>query len=342
MSFGYGTYLSPQNRPGESNIPLVYRAPRRKQAGLGGLIYDDKEEIVKESIDHRFSSLSMNQSLPLEDMSNETFLFLGYCFRHYGHFILETLPMLSYCLDERWAEHKKMFLPYFMHPKNLKRGLSRESNINLIKSVIDLLNIDILKIYFHTNYSNIKSRFIVPPKAVHGDRPDIDIDLYKRVIDKIRYKYEPKTPSRITFILRKLSTGRVPSVVMESIHTFATNRNIDIVDMSKLSISQQIELMYDTKTLIGFSGSGMHNSMFLQSCAKSINICDFRDFKSPRCYMPNQKLCNRISGCQEYFIDFQCQEDMSQQTFYLPHNQLIAGQESFTVNNIIQNLNKLI
>lgn len=342
MNFSYGTYLSPQNRPGESeNLSLIYRAPRRKQAGLGGLIYNDKEEIVKESIDHRFSSLSMNHSLPLEDRSDDQFLFLGYCFRHYGHFILETLPMLAYCLDDSWSQYKKMFLPYFMHPKNLRHGLTREANLGLIGQFMNLLEIDTSKVYFHTNYSNIKSNFIVPPKAVNGDRFDVDISLHKQVINKIKHNYPKQSPTKTILILRKAESSRMTAVITESIKTFAVNNNIDIVDMSKLSVEQQIKLMHETKTLIGFSGSGMHNSMFLQPESVSVNICDFRDFKSPKCYIPNQKLCNRVSGCKEYFIEFKCQTNMQKEYFQPPQDKLISEQELFAVNYIIENLNSI-
>jgi capsular polysaccharide biosynthesis protein len=332
--FEYGTYLSPQNRHGEQHLCLIQRAPRRRQAGLGGLIYTDNEEIVKASIDHRFSSVSLNKSLPIEDKSSDEFLFLGYCFRHYGHFILETLPMLSYCLDDRWLEHKKIFLPYFLSPKNLKNQLTKKSN--LIHSFMHLLGIDTSKVYFHTNYTNLKSNFIVPPKAVNGDRFQIDGSLHAQVIAKIKSNYTKKAPTKKILVIR--SIGRMTSAITEYVHTFAMNNSIELVDMAKLSIEEQIQLIHETKYLIGFSGSAMHNSMFLQPEAMAINICDFRDFKSPTCYIPNQKLCNRISQCQEYFIDFKFQSDMKKE-YFAPSN---IKQQKFAAMHIINQLQTII
>ena len=340
IDFECGTYLSPQNRDDEQKLCLIQKAPKRRQAGLGGLIYTDDGQIVKGSIDYRFSSPSLNNSLPIEDKSSDEFLFLGYYFRHYGHFILETLPMLSYCLDNRWLEHKKIFLPYFLSPKNIKNKLTKKNNVHLIHSFMHLLGIDTSKVYFHTNYTNLKSNFIVPPKAVNGDRFQIDGSLHAQVIAKIKSNYTKNAPTKKILVLR--SIGRMTSTITEYIHTFAMNNSIELVDMTKLSIEEQIQLIHETKYLIGFSGSAMHNSMFLQPQSIAINICDIRDFMEPKYYIPNQQLCNRISGCQEHFIHFKCQADMKKEYFKPPNDKLSLEQEIFAANNMIENLHEII
>jgi capsular polysaccharide biosynthesis protein len=293
-------------------------------------------------VDNRFSIVPMNNNLPIEDKSDSEFLFLGYYFRHYGHFILETLPMLSYCLDDRWTNTYKIFLPYFLNANNIKHNLNKESNLNLIKNFIKLSGINLSNIYFHTNYTIIKSNFIVPPKAVNGNKNNINIDLYKSVIDKIKYNFQKISPTRKVLILRKPDSNRMTSTITDMVNNFAIKANIELVDMPRLSITDQIKLMHETKYLIGFSGSGMHNSMFLQSGCEAINICDFRDFKAPKSYIPNQKLCNRVSGCGEHFINFNCQTDMKKEYFKKPKDKLNLEQEKFAANYIINKLKKIL
>jgi hypothetical protein len=339
MYFNKGVYLTPQTRPVIQLQPLDATAHTHIN---GGLIYTENREVVKESVDNRFSSIPMNNNLPIEDMSESEFLFLGYYFRHYGHFILETLPMLSYCLDDRWVHTYKLFLPYFLNSNNIKHNLNKESNLNLIKDFIKLSGINLSNIYFHTNYSIIKSNFIVPPKAVNGNKNNINIDLYRSVIDKIKYNFQKIYPTRKVLILRKPDSNRMTPLITDMINSFAIKNNIELVDMPRLSIADQIKLMHETKCLIGFSGSGMHNSMFLQPGCEAINICDFRDFKAPKSYIPNQKLCNRVSSCEEHFINFNCQTDMQKEYFKKPKDKLNLEQEKFAANFIINKLKEIL
>jgi capsular polysaccharide biosynthesis protein len=342
MSFTQGIYLTPQTRPGTILKPSEALARTHIN---GGLVYTQDKEVVKESIDNRFSKVPMDINFNIEDRSESEFLFLGYYFRHYGHFILETLPMLSYCLDSNFAHMKKLFLPYFLNANNIEFNMDSRrhpSLFNLINQFITLTGIDSKQIEFHTNYSIIKSNFIVPPKAVNGDRKKTNIQLHQTVINKIKTSLPTIEPNRNILILRKSSGNRMTEVITDKINNFAINNNIELIDMTRLSIADQISLIHETKTLIGFSGSGMHNSMFLQPGAKSINLCDFRDFKSPKCYIPNQKLCNSISGCEEYFIDFKCQDEMKKEYFIPPKDQLTTEQQNFAADNIIKNLEQIL
>ena len=338
MNFAHGTYLTPQTRPGTTLKPS--EAIARTQIN-GGLLYTQDKEVVKESIDNRFSSVPMDINFNIEDRSESEFLFLGYYFRHYGHFILETLPMLSYCLDSNFAHMKKLFLPYFLNANNIEFNMNSRrhpSLFNLISQFITLAGIDSKQIEFHTNYSIIKSNFIVPPKAVNGDRKKTNIQLHQTVINKIKTSLPTIEPNRNILILRKPSGNRMTEVITDKINNFVTNNNIEVIDMAKLSIADQISLIHETKTLIGFSGSGMHNSMFLQPGAKSINLCDFRDFKSPKCYIPNQQLCNSISGCKEHFIDFKYQDEMKREYFKPPTDQ----QQNFAADHIIKSIEEIM
>jgi hypothetical protein len=337
-----GTYLTPQTRP---TVKLNASSAIQHTNINGGLVYTANKEIVPLSIDKRFSVIPLDTNLPIDDRSDDTFLFLGYYFRHYGHFILETLPMLSYCLDNEWSHINKMFLPYFLNGNNIVHNLHPNRHQDLFRMMnqfIKLIDIDPNKIKFHTNYSILKSNFIVPSKIVSGDRYQIDIVPYQKVITKIKQRFNNIEPNRKVLITRKPSTNRTTSEVTKLIIEFATKNNIETINMESLTIEDQIKLIHETKCLIGFSGSGMHNSMFLQPQSIAINICDIRDFMGPKCYIPNQQLCNRISGCQENFIHFKCQADMKKEYFKPPNDKLSLEQEIFAANNMIEKLQEIM
>lgn len=344
MNFGHGIYLTPQTRP---QTALKSAEALNHTNISGGLVYTENREVVRESIDNRFSVVPMDMNLPFEDRSESEFLFLGYCFRHYGHFILETLPMLSYCLDDSFSDIKKIFLPFFLNANNIAHNmgaLRRPDLIKIINQFIALAGIDPKQIEFHTNNSILQSNFIVPPKAVNGDRHKTDIQPYQKVIDRIKLSLPNIniSPNRNILVLRKPDDHRMPSIITDKVNDFATKNNIELIDMTLLSIADQISLIHETKTLIGFSGSGMHNAMFLQPNSRSVNISDFRDFKSPKCYAPNQKICNKISGCQEYFIDFKCENDMRRENFKPPNDKLTIEHQTFAAANIINSIETIL
>lgn len=337
-SFGHGVFLSPQTRPTTRLTPSL---AIQHKAITGGLIYAADESIVTQSIDPRFSTIPLDKSLQIEDeQSGALYLFLGYYFRHYGHFIFETLPMLSYCLDERFKDLKKIFLPYFLNSNNIEHNIDKPSNLNLIYSFLDLLSIDSNKIIFHTKNSILKANFLVPPKIVNGKKPNIDPSFHSSVIQQIKNKFDSVKPHKKVFIIRKPDKIRITASVTSVVENFCKNVGFELINMSNLTIEQQLRLMHETKTLIGFSGSGMHNAMFLQPEATAITMCDLRDFKSPHCCIPNQQLCNRISQCKEIFIDFKCQEHMIKSLF--KNNILTEEQEQYAASAFTNRLSQIL
>lgn len=335
-NFGYGIFLTPQNRP-RTKLSSS-EALDRKTAVNGGLIYDEHKNIVEQSLDTRFSAVSINTDLPVIDLPDNTYMFLGYSFRQYGHFILEALPMLSYCMDPEFASYNKMFLPYFLNANNIVGGMNpscRTSLLGIMRSFLNLLDVDQNKIYYHTENAILKSNFIVPPKVLHGKFKVIDnYNFHRIVIDKLVTKLPTDLRPQKRVFLRRPS-NRITSTISDTIASFCQSIGFHIVDMEKLSIFDQLQLMRQTKILLGFSGSAMHNSMFLHSDAIAINLADLRDFKASKCYIPNQKLSNKISGCQEHFIDFKCQDDM---TSISKNLELSQTQEEYVINYLQQSI----
>jgi len=305
----YGTFLTPQ----KAGNPVC-----------GGLIYDKNKELVKESKDIRFRTIPMDDTLPIIDQSNDTYLYLNYSFSQYGHFILETLPMLSYCLEPEWNSHKKIFLPFHMNGDNVyawreegkpaaRVAQQRSSLVKKIHSLISLLDIDLDKVHYHTQNAILKSNFIIMPKIEYGETrvPLTDARPHHKIIINKLINKLPKNLSPQKKVFIKRPSNRITKHIANEIESFCKHIGFDIVNPAKLSIFDQIKLMRETKILLGFSGSGMHNSMFLYPDSLVINLADIRDNRCKKCCIPNQKITNSISGCREHFIDFKCQDDMT-------------------------------
>jgi hypothetical protein len=308
-TFGNGIFLTPQNRPQAKLSPSEGLNRNRVN---GGLIYDEYKNIVEQSLDTRFAAIPMDDSMPIIDHSDNHYMFLGYSFRHYGHFILETLPMLKYCLDPEFHMYNKIFLPYFLSANNIVGGMNpscRSNLLNNIKSFMSLLDIDQNKIYYHTDNAILKSNFIVPPKVCHGKIKSSSNDSAHNMVINSLVSRLPNGLNPHKKIFLKRPPNRISKKISDSIALFCQTIGFEIVNMEKLSIFDQVKLIRQAKVLLGFSGSAMHNSMFLHNDSTTINLCDLRDSKAPKCYIPNQKLCNRISGCQEFFIDFKYEDN---------------------------------
>lgn len=318
-----GLFLSPQTRP-QNNSMVV----------SGGLMYDHNMNVITRSIDRRFKPITFDQTLPIDNRLDSNYLYLGYYFRHYGHFILETLPMLAYCIDNKFTDLQKIFLPFFLNPKNINNNILKSTNLKLIYDFLFMLNINIDTINYHIYNTNLKTNFLIPNKSM------INLYYYRLVINKIHSRFKSVKPFRKIFILRKPSKHRVSSTITTMIENYMINIGFELIDMTKLNIEQQILLMYESSTIVGFSGSGMHNSMFLQPNNTAITLCDLRDFKAPKCCIPNQKLCDQISECNNFFINFNCGEGINKKD--LLHNNLSHEQELYAAQHIIKNLNHLL
>jgi hypothetical protein len=339
-NFGHGKYLTPQNRP---NNKLSPSNAISHSSISGGLVYDNNYDVIPQSVDPRFKTISIDLSFPTIDHRDEEYMYLGYYFRHYGHFILETLPMLSYCIDHDYDQYKKIFLPFFLNANNIQNNITKNSNYYLLQQYLNLLDLSPSQINLHQEYAILQSNLTVPDKICKGNKDYIDILAYQKVINKIKTnKIIVNNPTRKLFLVRKLDNIRISSCVGEAIHKYCESIGFEMIDMTKFSLYDQIVLMSNAKVSIGFSGSQMHNSMFMSQESKCIVLCDWRDFRSPKSYIPNQKLCNNIAGCESIFIDFKCEKNMRKNNHKDTNfKNLDSNQEAYIINHYIDSIKTL-
>lgn len=350
-NFGRGSLLVPQNLPSK---PYGDRPS-------GSLVYDDNKVVIGESIDARFAPIPFDETLKILNLGDRKYLFLGSYFKHYGHFITETLPMLSYCFDSRFDDYIKIFIPFFVDTSNfryylsmLEKGADGRGILRLIYSFIDLMQLDKTKIQFPIDYNTaIRADFLVPPKAVNRDKLSADVNLFKLAISRIKSSFNKNiVPFRKVMILRK--ANRLSTRIVDTINNFCSDSGFDLVNMGSMSFEHQIRLMHESRILVGFSGSGMHNCMFMQAESMCINLGDFRDVSDSKLratqakvkngtYIPTQKMCAKASACKDYYIDFKCQDDMDDIKFKPPWTyELTQDQENYAIDHYITELKKLV
>jgi hypothetical protein len=343
-NLGYGVFLTPQNRP---NKDPIQTETKRITSANGGLVYDINKNVLPQSIDKRFTVMPINDKLELIYKLDISYLFLGYYFRHYGHFIFETLPMLSYCLKSEYNNYKKIFLPYFLHGNNVEKNIKQDKNLNLFRSFLSLTSIPTNSIEFHTEYKILYSNIYVPDKICKGNKKDVDVEPYRIVIDDIKNNIGLVNNKSSTlnkfFLSRTIDNNRINSYIATAIMHQCKNMGFIIIDMPSLSIKDQITLMHNADIICGFSGSQIHNSMFMKSSGRCITLCDIRDFKYPRKYSVNQELCDRVSGCESHFIDFVCKENID--TTLKEHEineKLTKDQQKHAIKHYIESIESLL
>ena len=217
--------------------------------------------------------------------------YLGHFFPAYGHFILETLPMLS-CLM-RGKEASGVFLAW-----------DRDANRKLIDNFLALLELDKSSILIHSSSQVLKARMSVQPRPLrlspYSPKPQYELTngwAYRTVIDKLIHSAHAspsgqatKSQSRL-FLMR--SANRLPSSdLQDSLKIELEAQGFQCIYPETLSLSDQVRSLSTAAVVSGFAGSQLHNSIFCPRDALIIGIGDLRTPDHPLIF---QELCGEIA-----------------------------------------------
>jgi len=208
-------------------------------------------------------------------------LYLGHCFGNYGHFLLETLPMLAYLLRSEFNAASGVFLPW-------------GEGEDLIRAFTLMLGID-SKVEILKKPAPCTGNFLIPSRPIRINGFLKNREPYTEIIHAIKKALGlgnvPASSHEKIFLKR--SNDRVAPEVAESIEGFLADRGFAIVVPELLTIPEQIALMDHCNCLVGFAGSQLHNSISMNSGTQVIEIGDRRSPESP---LANQVICSEISG----------------------------------------------
>ena len=123
---------------------------------------------------------------------SQDYLFLGHNFSQYGHFILETLPMLTPLLED--SSTHGFFLPW-------------GSRDDLLFFVLDLLEIERSRVLVHRERRIVYSNFRIVNRPLIINKTLLAPSLYYPVIEELKrrviYTISERTPAEKVFLDRK-------------------------------------------------------------------------------------------------------------------------------------------
>ena len=283
------------SNPEAAQLSFLTPFLRVKKSIYGG-VYNHKFTLLLDSLRDSSSALYRPRDpacLTKDEVENAAtwngkFLFLGHSFNMYGHFLLETLPMLSYLLDQKIR--RGVFLPW------------QEDN-SLTYEFMDLLNIDKDQVFIYSQNRIVCADFVVKPRPFIINTHTLkDLSPYRKVLERIHNMQLSICSSlkglKKVFLSRE--ANRIPLEVSKSVESLFQKKGFTIIRPESLTIKEQIYVSKSASVIAGFSGSQLHNSIFASKNTLVIEIGD----EYRKTINPNQYISNRISGSVSKFIAY--------------------------------------
>jgi capsular polysaccharide biosynthesis protein len=221
-------------------------------------------------------------------------LFLGHCFRSYGHFLLETLPTLIHlCTD---PQARGLYLPWDGGPAVGKR--------QILDRFLAILGLDGHTVHVHGTAEILKGCFELRPRPVCINRRDgiLDSDAYRAILKRVhaatRSWASPLKGERI-FLARQ--ANRIDPWLEGVAEACFQAHGFHVVYPDHLPQQAQIALMTQARVVAGYSGSQLHNAIF---CKPDTVVISLGDRRALRQAIANQVMCDRIAGAASRFVAY--------------------------------------
>jgi capsular polysaccharide biosynthesis protein len=216
--------------------------------------------------------------------------YLGHAFSVYGHFILETMPMLSHLLDG--SVGSGIFLAW------------GDRTRTLLDTVLTTLGIEKSAITVHSENKVLKAKMCIParalrlsPSAASPRYELVDDHAYRSVIDRlIRSVHSTlgadssRLHSRL-FLMR--SSKRLPhDTLQDSLKTQLEGQGFECIYPEMFSFPEQIKKLASASVVAGFAGSQLHNAIF---CPQDSLVIEIGDQRTPSQPLIFQRLCSDVA-----------------------------------------------
>lgn len=193
------------------------------------------------------------------DKSNETVIFGGCLYSHFGDFLTESLVRLWYLVNHSEENHKVAFLP---RPKC-------ETLLPYQQKILELIGIGqerILIIEKPTQFKNV-----IVPKQAWYIASSYNTQLFNLVFDKIREAVHAKPFKKIYLSRSKLTKGQ--KILNESyFENFFAGQGYTVVYPEQLPVEEQIAYMAGAEELACTFGTLSHHAIFSKPGIKVISL----------------------------------------------------------------------
>jgi len=216
-------------------------------------------------------------------------LYLGNFANHYGHFVTEFLSRL-------WILARGMSFDHVVtYPSiaNCGRYLPQEFHRYMLGLLgLDLTRLEILR-------APVRFDEIVVPEQLWIINTQVNTHL-RDVYEKIAAAHRTGRPVGRVFLARSDAKRRKLRNAREIEEVFASF-GFAIVEPQDLPIARQLRLYADCEMLAGYSGSGLHNSVF---CRPGTPVIDVGDFHLGAQQMDVQWCADRLARTRPVFIPY--------------------------------------
>lgn len=253
--------------------------------GRGGVVDENGEYVPLSAIPSRVENAYPFENAGYQD---QKVVYCGYLVHHWGHFLVEAVARLWYCLEADPTIDKYVFF--------LKKGESREIRGNY-KEFLKLLNIwDKLEFISEpTTY-----REVIVPELAFRCRSYYSpkfLDIFNTIANNVVADPSWKPLDKIYYSRSQLQKGSGFEFGFEVLDDFFKKNGYTILFPEKVPLSQMIFYIRNSKVVATLSGSLPHNMLFAANGQK-LEIIE-------RCVLNNdfQVNVNRMRELQVTYID---------------------------------------
>ncbi len=224
----------------------------------GGVADENREYVTESGIDNNGSFICIDGSYEFDEFREgecDEIIYLGYFYRHWGHFLMDCTTRMWILLDDRYKDTKVSFQN---HPAQTCDG-----NYSRFLQLIGLDEDRIVRDTVPTRYK----RIIVPEEARHeSDRRHMD--CWYRIFDKAvaNAYYERETVPDKVFFSRGLF-GK-PEYGEEEIQQNFEKNGYSILYPEKLSVDEQIGIFQCAGEIVSENSSICMNVVFARKGLK--------------------------------------------------------------------------
>lgn len=219
-------------------------------------------------------------------------IYLGHFMGHYGHFITETVSSFWYLLDDNRFDY------FIFHPTD-----TIDLEVDFVRLVFEAFGIDSAKVVFANTPYRV-AKLTIPERLIKLNiSANIHVkNVYLRIVESAG---EANQGGRRVYLSRRMNShSKLGRAILNErfIEDYMRRCGIEIAYPELLPFREQLKLFQNANLIIGFSGSALHNCVFMNS---NTSVLEFGDIRSRTFPHRMQLLCSGISRCHYDFVQWQ-------------------------------------
>jgi hypothetical protein len=280
-------------------------AVNRKERTYSGCVYDSEGKVVRISqrsneagVTWRHDDPDVLSRGPRARNVDGRSVYLGHYSGHYGHFLMETLSRFWVLADD--APFDAVVFQPFVHE------VPRPADFAPARAALACFGIDEERVVFADQ--PLRAAELTVPSALCvinvGAHPDQAL-VYRRIASCCTERYTPDAPTADKlYISRSAFNGFQPVTNEHEVEEMFASLGFAVIHPERLTFEEQVVAFGAADVVAGFTGSGMHNSVFMREGSLAMSIGHLRRLR-PDEPVPNQLICDNLAGVRTAFVPFE-------------------------------------